>query len=344
MKVVVTGSSGFIGGWLCRLLRRQGHVVTGLDVRPPALADDVDSFVECDILDAARLKRSLHGAEPAGLIHLAARVDLDETEQLSGYAANIDGVENLLEAIREAPSIRRAIYTSSQLVCRVGYVPGTDTDYRPNTLYGQSKVRTEEIVRGGDGGGVEWCLVRPTTVWGPQMSSHYQTLLRMIRKRLYFHSGSGKLYKSFSFAGNIAHQYLKLLEAPAPQMHSRTFYLCDYQPLSLREYADGLAEAMGAPVIPTLPVPAARLLARAGDLLSRLGVTRVPFNTFRLNNILTEYVFDTEELHRICGPLPFNPSTGMAMTAKWYRDIEQGRPSAPASWSADGNRPTAPAA
>src|SRR5438067_6624986 len=103
---------------------------------------------------------------PEAVVHLAARTDLDQKRDLAGYAANIEGVGNLVAALRGTPSVRRAIYTSSQLVCKVGYVPMSDDDYRPNTKYGESKVWTEKIVRREDGGGVEWCLVRPTTVWG----------------------------------------------------------------------------------------------------------------------------------------------------------------------------------
>ena len=103
-----------------------------------------------------------------------------------------------------------------------------DTDYTADTLYGQSKVRTEQIVRSADGGGREWCLARPTTVWGPGMSAHYQRFLRMIERGYYFHVGHGPLWKSYSYIDNIAFQYWRLLAAPADQIQRRTFYLADY--------------------------------------------------------------------------------------------------------------------
>src|SRR6185503_17868585 len=98
-------------------------------------------------------------------------------------------------------------------VCRVGYVPKADDDYRPSTLYGQSKVRTEQIVRAADGGGVEWCIVRPTLVWGPGMGPHYRRFFRMITEGRYFHVGAKPLYKSYGYVGNVAYQFAKLLEA-----------------------------------------------------------------------------------------------------------------------------------
>ena len=67
---------------------------------------------------------------------------MDDKAGIQGYAANIQGVENLVAAIRQTPSLSLCIFTSTQLVCRVGYVPKDDQDYQPNTLYGESKVLT----------------------------------------------------------------------------------------------------------------------------------------------------------------------------------------------------------
>ena len=59
------------------------------------------------------------------------------------------------------------LITSSQLVCRPGYVPKNYEDYAPHTLYGQSKVQTELITRAWKGAPCPWTLIRPTSIWGP---------------------------------------------------------------------------------------------------------------------------------------------------------------------------------
>lgn len=243
MKILVTGSSGLIGRWVVSQLRAEGHTVAGLDIL--ALTGEFgspDFFFNCNILDRNALITIFQSFIPDAVIHLAARTDLNEKYDLNQYATNIDGVVNIVQAVRDTPSVMRVIYTSSQLVCQVGYTPNSYSDYCPTTIYGLSKVRTEEIVRAADGGGKTWCLVRPTTVWGPYMSDHYQKLLRLIKKGLFFHTGRSKLYKSYAFAGNIAFQYCQMLRVPSDIINGRTFYLCDYEPLSLRDYADALAQ------------------------------------------------------------------------------------------------------
>lgn len=317
MKVLITGSSGLIGRWVVKRLKSEGHQIVGLD-RDPVAVPDVDEHICCDILDKPALLRAVQRVMPDVLIHLAARTDLNEKDNIQGYAANIDGVRNVLEAVKQTPSIHRVIYTSSQLVCRVGYVPESDNDYCPNTLYGESKVLTEKIVREADGGGKEWCLVRPTTVWGPYMSHHYQRVLALIAKGMYFHVGRAKLFKSYSYAGNIAFQYYRLMVAPAESVMRQTFYLADYEPLSLRNYLDSLQAEINAPSIPSYPLWFVRMLAVIGDLVMAAGWRQFPFNSFRLNNILTEYQFDLSATKAVCGELPYSFTDGVKATAEWY--------------------------
>lgn len=316
MKVLVTGSSGFIGQALVQRLRAEHCMVVGLDKAPVGQTDIV-----CDILNAGSLREAVRSVAPDALVHLAARIDLDEKTNLSGYAANIDGVENLVEAVRQTPSIRRAIWTSSQLVCRVGYVPKSDTDYTADTLYGQSKVRTEEIVRSTDVAGREWCLARPTTVWGPGMSAHYQRFLRMIERGHYFHVGQDPLWKSYSYIDNIAFQYWRLLNVPPGQIHRKTFYLADYEPIDLIAWCDAFQRAFESRPIPHLPVTVARALALCGDAVNAMDVKGFPFNSFRLRNVLTQYQFDLKPTAAVCGPLPYNMEQGVAATVSWLRNI-----------------------
>ncbi len=317
MKALVTGSAGFIGRAMVRTLRDQGWTVTGLD-KLPGEVGRAGEYV-CDLLDAPRLLGTVQQFSPDAIVHLAARIDLDEKKDISGYAANIDGVHNVVAAVEATPSVKRAIWTSSQLVCKVGYVPSHDTDYRADTLYGQSKVLTERIVRETDGAGREWCLVRPTTVWGPGMSAHYQRFLRMIQRGRYFHVGRTPLLKSYSYIGNIVHQYERLLAAPSPEIHRKTFYLADYEPLDIIAWTNAFQRAFGSRPISHMPKSVAKLLAAGGDIANAVGWRSFPFNSFRLNNVLTQYQFDLAPTRAVCGELPFTIEQGVAETAAWIR-------------------------
>jgi nucleoside-diphosphate-sugar epimerase len=252
---------------------------------------------------------------------LAARTDLDEEGGIEGYAVNTDGVRNLMHAIKGAEHIRRAICVSSQLVCDLGYQPKSDTDFRPTTTYGRSKVLTEQIWRDADGGGVEWCIVRPTTVWGPGMGDHYQRFFRMISDGHYVHVGRAQVTKSYGYVGNTVYQIWRLLQAPAHDICGKVFYLADYEPIALQAWADEFQERMAAPPIRRIPLWAAKMVAIAGDFLNQVGFSRCPFNTFRLANVLTSFQVDTANLEALCGPLPYTAKLGAAETVAWLNDL-----------------------
>ena len=320
MKVLVTGSSGFIGSALVRALAADRVSVAALDRNPSKAIEGLAAAYVCDILDADRLRFYVKEFSPEIIVHLAARADLDGST-IQGYAANVDGVRNLLGAMREAGTVRRAIWTSSQMVCRPGYVPRDQMDYQPHTIYGQSKVLTEKIVREEDSAGLEWCLVRPTTVWGPGMSAHYRRLLHMIARGRYFHVGHGPYFKSYGYIDNVVHEYRQVMRASAEQIHRRTFYLADYEPIDLVAWCDAFQRALGGPPIRHMPRALAITLARCGDAINMAGLRTFPFNSFRLNNVLTEYRFDMSATETICGPLPVNFHEGVAKTAKWFQAL-----------------------
>jgi len=320
MRVLVTGSSGLIGRWVGKRLDAEGVEWAGLDKEPKKADQGSAIHFHTDLRDGRAVKRAFQTFRPSALIHLAARCDL-EGRRIEDYEVNHGAVELLCDVVRRTPSLERCIFTSSQLVCRVGYLPRHDTDYCPDTIYGESKVATERIIRRHGGGRGTWCIARPTTVWGPHMNTHYQSLLRHIQNGRYFHAGSGALMKSYAYAENIAYQYFRLLEAAPGDVHQRAFYLADYEPPSLRAFVNKLADEMNVRRPITVPLALARMLAWSGDILGLTGA-RVPYNSFRLRNIRTEYVFDLSKTRGVCGELPKSFEEGVRDTVNWYLGLK----------------------
>lgn len=320
MRALVTGSAGFIGHHLVRELARQGWTVGGVDHSGPGPASsDLAVQFSCDLLDRTLLKNVFLDFRPEVVFHLAARTDLAGKMETARehYAVNIVGVRNILDAITVAGSVRRSICVSTQLVSDAGEMPLGDCMYDPKTAYGWSKVLTEKIWRDEDGSGTQWVIVRPTTVWGPGMSTHYRRFFELVRRGLYVHIGKKEIPKSFGYVSNVVFQMRRLAEASPCQVHRKVFYLADYEPLVLQEWVDGLRLALGAPRIRTVPLGLAIAVARCGDVINLAGLTRFPFNTFRLRNVLKPYSFDLSETRRVCGPLPVNAAEAIRETAAW---------------------------
>jgi nucleoside-diphosphate-sugar epimerase len=310
VRILVTGSSGFVGAALLRALRERGFEVRGFS-RSARDGDDLEG----DLLDPESIRAALAGFAPELIYNLAGRTDL-KGAPAGGYAVNSDGVSNLIDAVAAAPSVRRVVWASTQLVNRPGRAVTSDTDYDSGCAYGRSKAEAERRLRARDGGGKEWVIFRSTTIWGPGMSEHYAAILGHIRRGLYFHVGSKKLRKSYSYIGNLVEQLITLGTAPAERVNRRTFYLADSEPIELREWHDQFASIFGRRIA-TMPLFAARLAAFGGDLAARLGI-RLPITSRRLANMLTEYVHDVSPIEAVHGRTRISNEEGVRRTAAWY--------------------------
>jgi nucleoside-diphosphate-sugar epimerase len=318
-KVVITGGSGFVGTNLVSFFSEQGWQVKNLDIAEPRNPEHLQLWQNVDLLDRERLIRETQCFEPTVFLHFGARTDLDERANLAGYAANIEGVCNVVDAIRGTPSIERAVFASSQLVCELGYEPKDDLDFRPSTLYGHSKVLSERIVRAADDLGAVWTIVRPTSLWGPWFAVPYRNFFEAISKGRYVHPRGEKTLKQWGYVGNAAYQIWKLIEAPVHLVSRKMFYLADYEPIELQTFANKVQEAVGARPIRTIPASVMRTAAILGDLLKIVGRWNPPITSFRYNNIVMSEIQNVEPLQAIVGPLPCSVDDGIEQTVQWLR-------------------------
>jgi nucleoside-diphosphate-sugar epimerase len=315
-RVLVTGGSGFIGSHLVRNLDEDGIPTINLDVSPPLLTEFECKWKRVDMLDVESVHEAFQQFRPTHVVHLAARTDLDEDATIEGYAVNTRGIDNLLSAIIKVKTVRRIIITSSMLVCRLGYRPRTETDYAPSTVYGESKVMTEQITRRTDPPCI-WTIIRPASIWGPLDNRLRDGFFWMLRKGIYVHPGSKVCLKSYGYVGNSVFQIRKILEAPADAVRGKTFYIAD-QPIDLRAWVNQFSRMLvrrNAIVVPRALMNAG---ACAGDLITYLGFDNFPLTSFRLKNMTTENIVDTSELDRLTGPVPFTVENGVEATVRWY--------------------------
>ena len=127
-RVLLTGHTGFKGGWLSLWLQRLGADVTGLALDPIAspnlfeaarIADGMRSNM-CDIRDAFAVARLVQEAQPEIVLHLAAQplVRASYLDPLTTFSTNVMGTANVLDALRGLASVRVAVMVTTDKVYR----------------------------------------------------------------------------------------------------------------------------------------------------------------------------------------------------------------------------------
>jgi len=319
LKIVVTGGSGFIGTNFIEYCVNKGHSVYNIDIKEPMNKTHLQYWIKVDINDFDSLNSELCKIQPDFIVHLAARTDLNG-KTLDEYKTNTEGLLNLINVCNMLDNLKRVVFASSKLVCRNGYKPVNNTDYAPDTLYGESKAKGESIIYDKNSEKFSWVIIRPTSIWGPWFGEPYKDFFFKVKKRMYVHPKGADIKKTYGFVGNTVFQLYKILFAQNELVNKKTFYLGDYEPIKIKEWADIISNEFGVSKSIEVPLVMLRMLAKAGDLMKIIGFKRFPYSTFRLNNILADTTFDFSNLKCVCGELPYSLEEGVKITVKWMKE------------------------
>lgn len=318
-KILLTGASGFIGTNLLEDLLLKGYEVCNIDCVAPKIHERENLWKDVDITDYDAFEKAILDFNPNYLIHLAARTDLDG-KTLEDYSANVIGVKNLMEILHKLPNLKKIIITSSKFVTRNGYVIKNQFDYCPHTMYGKSKVETEKNVWANKPD-CDWCIIRPTSIWGPWFGVPYRNFFDMVMHRMYFHIGHIKCHKTYGYIGNAIYQIEQLLFNETLDENNKVFYIGDEPAYEINEWADEIANELGFRV-PTMPVWFVKCLAKLGDFL-RLFKIHFPMQSFRFGNMTNDGTNDMSNTYKIAPSMPYTRLQGTKATIKWIKEYER---------------------
>ncbi|HLI54343.1 MAG TPA: GDP-mannose 4,6-dehydratase [Acidimicrobiales bacterium] len=243
MRVLVTGSGGFVGRWLAAHLAETGDEVVGLDA-------------EVDVTDAAALTDAVVAAAPEAVCHLAARTSVAESWRSSSttYLVNTVGTVNLLDAALACPRRPRVlVVSSSEVYGRVSPedLPlGEDRPPAPVSPYAASKAAAEmAALQAWLGSGLEVVRARPFNHTGPGQSSTFvvPALAEQVARAAstgadHLSVGNLEVRRDITDVRDVVRAYRLLLAGGAP---GGLYNVCRGRSVSIREVAERLLALAG---------------------------------------------------------------------------------------------------
>jgi UDP-glucose 4-epimerase len=154
MRILLTGSSGWLGRFLAPRLRAAGHVVTGLDVAPGTETQIVGSVADKSVIERAFSEQGIEAVIHGGALH---KPDIVRVPAQAFIDVNVTGTLNLLEAAVRAGHDRFVLTSSTSLMITqaIRDEPGSAAVWldeeigplAPRNIYGVTKLAAEGLCR-----------------------------------------------------------------------------------------------------------------------------------------------------------------------------------------------------
>ncbi|OHD09817.1 NAD-dependent epimerase/dehydratase family protein [Sphingopyxis sp. RIFCSPHIGHO2_12_FULL_65_19] len=155
MRVLLTGSSGWLGRHLAPLLADKGHVVTGLDVVPGTHTHILGTVADRALVDRTMGEQGIEAIIHGGALH---KPDIVRYKRQAFVDVNVSGTLNLIEAAVAAGNDRFLFTSTTSLMVRGDVREGAgaqgawwmDEDFgpiEPRNIYGITKFAAEQALR-----------------------------------------------------------------------------------------------------------------------------------------------------------------------------------------------------
>lgn len=326
MRILVTGSNGFVGGHLAAALRAQGHFVIGLG-RLGAPATPVDQYLCHD------LARPLAFAEPVDAVLHCAALSAPWAAPRAYQRANVDGTRHVLAYCAQHGQPYLVYLSSSSVFYRAAdqfdltEASPIPADADQLTEYSRTKRRGELLVQQYAG---PWAVLRPRAVFGPGDTVIFPRILRAAaagRLPLFERGAGPPVVGDLIYIDTLVGYVLGALD----RRFQGELNLTNHQPVVIHAFVGQLLQRLGYPAPRwRVPVAWAMRLAHVAEWVSAglLGYREPPLTRFGVAVFAYSKTFDVRQCLAELGPPAVSVEEGVTRFVAWWQH-QRPRPSHP---------------
>ncbi len=245
MKVLVTGASGFLGGYVLASLHRRG-IETIVIGRKPPIGRQYSDFIEADLLSVRNFVDVLSQAKASHLLHLAWYAEHGKYWKSPLNLRWVEATIRLVEAFCATGGQRFVgVGTCAEYDWSYGYCREDTTPLNPSSLYGVAKDAARRMVEAiCEQSGVSWAWARVFFPYGPGDSPDrlVPSLIKVFRGQRDPFGVNAEAYRDFVHASDLGNAFAALLT----DGQRGSYNVCSGQPLSIGDLVRRLALLMSA--------------------------------------------------------------------------------------------------
>ncbi|MBD3256496.1 MAG: NAD-dependent epimerase/dehydratase family protein [Candidatus Lokiarchaeota archaeon] len=318
MKILITGSSGYLGKNLVAKSLERDMKVIGIDIKPSGIHDPNYTEEICDITNKELVREVFQRHQPGVVVHCAGALAQFVPNKEKMHEINVNGTEILLEeSWNQREAVKKFVFLSSVEVYGIDVpilCPET-APINPICQYGEDKVECEELCKDYLEKGLDITIFRPPTISGPGQNE--PTLLGQIKNaykgKKAFLPGGGNSRLQMVNVFDVCNAIFLAIENPKSK--GEVFNLGSDDVPTLREVIIALYEHAGR--TPKFISIRAGILRALVKFLSFLHVS--PIEPQHLEIALKDYTFDTTKVKKILGWKPTRTDSESACdTYDWY--------------------------
>jgi nucleoside-diphosphate-sugar epimerase len=322
-KVLITGATGFIGGYITKAAVDRGwQVYTG--VRKNSNLDYIKDlnveFVELNLNDTSSLEGMLMELNPDIVIHNAGLTKSNTQEELNFVNAVL--THNLAKATQfPGNKLSKFVFMSSLASYGPADNHGQDqiNDHctpKPVTMYGKSKLYAEKLIK--EIPNLPYIILRPTAVYGPREKDLF-SVFKMVAAGLGLYTGKGNQKLTFIHVYDLAELIIRLAEN---NVTTKSYFVSDGQTYSPTELNSLIAKNLGKKIVNFgLPLWLVNIVANLSEWVGKISGKVPTLNVDKLHEIKAlNWQCDVEALYRDAQYKPqYLLEKGIAETVQWYK-------------------------